>query len=105
MPRALHSDRLILRPWRKADLDPLFAINGDPGSMRHFPAVMTRAESDAWAARLQAHIEDHGWGFWAVEERGGAPFIGESVRLEQRGELRDAARVLGEALRAAPRGS
>ena len=28
MPRALHSDRLILRPWREADLDPLFAING-----------------------------------------------------------------------------
>ena len=76
MPRALYSDRLILRPWREADLDPLYAINGDPGSMRHFPAVMTRAESDAWAARLQAHIEDHGWGFWAVEERGGAPFIG-----------------------------
>ncbi len=72
----LHGPRLILRPWRAADLEPLFAINGDPESMRHFAAPMTRAESDAWAERMQTHIEAHGWGFWVVEERGGAPFVG-----------------------------
>lgn len=76
MPVTLHSARLILRPWRAADLEPLFAINGDPDSMRHFLAVLSRAESDAWAARLQAHIDTHGWGFWAVEERAGAAFVG-----------------------------
>ncbi|WP_232478995.1 GNAT family N-acetyltransferase [Roseomonas rosulenta] len=72
----LHSPRLLLRPWRPDDLEPLFAINGDPESMRHFPCVMTRAESDAWAERMQTHMEAHGWGFWVVEERGGAPFVG-----------------------------
>ena len=72
----LQGPRLILRPWRPEDLDPLFANNGDAESMRHFPAVMTRAESDAWAARMQAHFAAHGWGFWVVEERGGAPFLG-----------------------------
>lgn len=75
-PITLHGPRLILRPWRAADLEPLFAINGDPDSMRYFPAAMTRSESDAWAERLQTHFEVHGWGFWAVEERGGAPFVG-----------------------------
>lgn len=75
-PVTLHGPRLILRPWREEDLAPLFTINGDPETMRHFPAVMTRAESDAWAARMQAHIDSHGWGFWVVEERGGAPFAG-----------------------------
>ncbi|MBR0673877.1 GNAT family N-acetyltransferase [Roseomonas soli] len=73
---SLHGPRLCLRPWRPEDLEPLFAINGDPDSMRHFPAVMTRAQSDAWAERMQTHIECHGWGFWVVEERGGAPFVG-----------------------------
>ncbi len=73
---ALQGPRLTLRTWRAEDLDALFAINGDADSMRHFPSVMTRAESDAWAARMQAHIDAHGWGFWVVEERGGAPFIG-----------------------------
>ena len=72
----LHGPRLLLRPWREEDLDPLFAINGDADSMRHFAAVMTRAESDAWGQRMQAHIDAHGWGFWVAEERGGAPFIG-----------------------------
>ncbi|MBW6399941.1 GNAT family N-acetyltransferase [Roseomonas sp. HJA6] len=75
-PVTLETPRLILRPWREEDLDPLFAINGDADSMRHFPAVMTRAESDAWAARIQAHFTDHGWGFWVVEARDDAAFLG-----------------------------
>ena len=75
-PRTLHSPRLVLRPWRAEDRDPLFAINGDADSMRHFPAPMTRAESDAWAARMQAHIDKHGWGFWVVEHGASAAFAG-----------------------------
>lgn len=75
-PATIEGPRLILRPWRQDDFEPLFAINGDPESMRYFASVMTRAESDAWAARLQAHFAEHGWGFWVVEERGGAPFVG-----------------------------
>ncbi len=75
-PVTLHGPRLTLRPWRAEDRNPLFAINGDPDSMRHFPAPMTRAESDAWAARLQAHIDEHGWGFWVVEHRADAAFAG-----------------------------
>ena len=75
-PVILHGSRLMLRPWREADLEPLYGINGDPESMRHFPSVMTRAQSDAWAERMQTHIEAHGWGFWVVEEIGGAPFVG-----------------------------
>lgn len=75
-PVSLATERLILRPWRDADCEPLFAINGDPESMRHFQSVMTRADSDAWAARMRAHFDTHGWGFWVVEERGGQPFLG-----------------------------
>jgi ribosomal-protein-alanine N-acetyltransferase len=68
-PMTLEGPRLRLRPWREADLAPLAALNADPVAMRHFAAPMTRAGSDAWAARLQAHIAAHGWGFWAVEQR------------------------------------
>lgn len=51
-------------------------MNADPVVMRHFPATLSREESDAGAARIAAHFETHGWGPWAVEEIGGAPFIG-----------------------------
>ena len=44
--------------------------------MEHFPSVLTRAESDASVDRIQAHFEWHGFGLWAVEVVGDAPFIG-----------------------------
>lgn len=75
-PVMLATERLILRPWRDEDLEPLFGINGDPESMRYFAATMTRAESDAWAARMRAHFAEHSWGFWVVAERSGADFVG-----------------------------
>ena len=75
-PATLSTNRLILRPWRDEDLAPLFGINGDPESMRYFAATMTRAESDAWAARMRAHFAEYGWGFWVVAEKAGGDFVG-----------------------------
>ena len=75
-PVTLKTARLILRPWRDDDLAPLFAINGDPESMRYFAATMTRAESDAWAGRMRAHFAEYGWGFWVVAEAATGDFVG-----------------------------
>lgn len=72
----LEGPRLRLRPWQLADWAPLAALNADPVAMRHFAAPLSQAESDAWGARLQAHIATHGWGFWAVERRGAPGCIG-----------------------------
>lgn len=72
----LTTERLILRPWRAEDFEPFAAMSADPKVMEHFPSTLTRAESDAVATRLQAHIEKHGFGFWALELPGVAPFIG-----------------------------
>jgi RimJ/RimL family protein N-acetyltransferase len=72
----LRTERLILRPWTDADLEPFAAMNADPSVMEHFPALLDRAASDAAAARIRAHCEKHGFGLWAVEVRDGAPFIG-----------------------------
>ena len=68
--------RIRLRPWRDEDLAPFAAMNADPEVMRHFPATLAPAESAAMLARLRVHQAEHGWGVWAVEERGGAPFLG-----------------------------
>ena len=38
--------------------------------MEHFPAVLTRAEADAMADRIEAHFAEHGYGLWAVEVDG-----------------------------------
>ncbi len=72
----IETPRLILRRWRQEDL-PIFAEqNADPETMRFYPAPLTRAESDAYAARHIRHMEEHGFAKWAVEAPGVAPFIG-----------------------------
>lgn len=72
----LDTPRLRLRQWTDADLEPLARLNADPEVMRYFPAPLSRAESDAMAARMRARIEDKGWGFWAVERRADGDFVG-----------------------------
>jgi RimJ/RimL family protein N-acetyltransferase len=72
----LRTTRLILRQWRETDRAPFAELNGDPETMRFFPAPLTREESDATADRASAHIDEHGWGWWAVEVADGAPFVG-----------------------------
>ncbi len=68
--------RLILRPWRDSDLAPFAAQNADAEVMRYLTGRLTREESDAYVARAQAHLAEHGFGKWAVEVPGVAPFIG-----------------------------
>jgi RimJ/RimL family protein N-acetyltransferase len=72
----LRTERLLLRPWRDDDLEPFASLNADPRVMRHFPSVLTRAESDALAERIRAGLERDGLGLLAAETRDEARFIG-----------------------------
>ncbi|GAA0584122.1 GNAT family N-acetyltransferase [Halomonas salifodinae] len=63
--------RLRLRQWREGDLAPFAALNADPEVMAHFPAPLSRAESDALAGRIRGLITERGWGLWAVEIKQG----------------------------------
>lgn len=66
----LRTERLLLRRWREQDRAPFAALNADPVVMEHFPAPLTRAESDAMVDRIEAHFVEHGYGLWAVEADG-----------------------------------
>ncbi len=72
----LHTNRLILRRWQPADRDAFARLNADPRVMEFYPSVLTRAESDAGADRIERHFEERGFGLWAVELPDVAPFIG-----------------------------
>jgi RimJ/RimL family protein N-acetyltransferase len=72
----LTTPRLLLREWRPEDREPFAALNADPRVMEHFPGVLSRRQSDALAQRSARHFERHGFGPWAVEVPGVAPFIG-----------------------------
>jgi RimJ/RimL family protein N-acetyltransferase len=76
LPLELVTDRLRLRRWRPEDLAPYAELNSDPRVMEFFPGLLSREESDARAARIRAHFDEHGFGLWAVEIVGVAPFAG-----------------------------
>ena len=82
------TERLRLRRWQPADREPFAALNADPRVMEYFPCVLSRAESDALADRIEAHFSDHGFGLWALELAGVARFAGfvglAWVRFESR---------------------
>ncbi|MGH8818495.1 GNAT family N-acetyltransferase [Achromobacter pestifer] len=71
----VETPRLVLRQWRAEDRKPFAVMNADPRVTEHL-LPLNGPESDALADRLAASIDEHGWGFWAVEAPGVAPFIG-----------------------------
>ena len=72
----LTTERIVLRPWRDADLEPFVAMGTDPEVMRHFPALLTPDDSAAMVGRIRDHFDREGFGLWAVEVPGIAPFVG-----------------------------
>jgi RimJ/RimL family protein N-acetyltransferase len=74
--RTLRRADLILRQWRDEDREPFAALNADPEVMRYFPSTLTRAESDALVDWVSGLLEERGWGLWALEVDGVAPFVG-----------------------------
>ena len=44
----IETPRLILRQWRDTDYLPFAEMSANPEVMRHFPKVLTRAESDVY---------------------------------------------------------
>ncbi len=51
-------------------------MNADAEVMRYYPAVLDRAESDASVDRIEMAFDTEGFGVWAVEVLGVAPFVG-----------------------------
>jgi RimJ/RimL family protein N-acetyltransferase len=72
----IDTERLLLRPWRDSDREPWAAMNADPRVREFFPGLLDREQSDASQDRLNTHIAEHGFGFWALEERASGAFIG-----------------------------
>jgi RimJ/RimL family protein N-acetyltransferase len=72
----LRTSRLVMRRWQASDREPFAAVNGDPHTMRFFPATLDQAESDALIDRIEQRFEAQGFGLWALEIAGTGQFIG-----------------------------
>ena len=72
----IETERLILRPPLDADRDALAAMNTDPRVNEWLGGPFDRAHSDALVDRIQAHVAEKGWGFWAAERKADGAVIG-----------------------------
>jgi RimJ/RimL family protein N-acetyltransferase len=75
-PATYETERLRLRQWRNEDKEPFAMLNADPEVREHFPSLLDRASNEAECERIQGRIEQHGWGFWALELKENREFIG-----------------------------
>ena len=74
----IETERLILRAHRLEDFDALAAMWGDPIVARFIGGKpSTREESWARLLRYAGHWPLMGFGYWAVEVKGGARFTGD----------------------------
>jgi RimJ/RimL family protein N-acetyltransferase len=65
----LQTPRLLLRPLQESDRDAFSRMNADPRVMEFFAAPLSRTESDALIDRIQTHMNQHGFSFFAAELR------------------------------------
>lgn len=72
----LETERLLLRNWREADILPFSQMNQDQEVMEFMPKVLTPAESEAWALKMQEFIAEEGYGLLAVQLKKTGEFIG-----------------------------
>jgi len=72
----IRTERLLLRRWREEDRAPFAAMGADPEVMRFFETPLTRAESEAIAARADASFDSRGYELWALEHRTSGAFLG-----------------------------
>jgi RimJ/RimL family protein N-acetyltransferase len=75
-PAEIRTERLILRRWRETDHAPFARLCGDPHVMRYFHNTRNLEESAREARWLDERFEIDGFGPWAIEIPGVAPFIG-----------------------------
>jgi RimJ/RimL family protein N-acetyltransferase len=75
-PETIGTERLVLRRWREGDHAAHARLSGDPHVMRFFYRLRSLEEGVAEALWLDERFALDGFGPWAVEAPGVAPFIG-----------------------------
>lgn len=72
----IETSRLILRRWRKSDLEPFVALNSDPEVMEHYSSTLDERQTAEWMGRIEASFDERGYGLWALQHGASKEFLG-----------------------------
>ena len=73
----LETDRLVVRRFRRDDLEDLAAVVTDPETMVHWPRPLSRDEAAVWIEDNLSRYERDGFGLWALELKEAGAFVGD----------------------------
>ena len=73
----LETERLTVREFEDADLDPYAAMLGDPETMRYYPRPFDRREAREFIEKNRHRYVANGFGVWVIEERRTESFLGD----------------------------
>ena len=79
----VETERLILRWMRPDDEDALFAVLGDPISMKYYPAAFTREDVRSWIERWRKSYAENGYGLYAMALKATGKVIGDCGHARQ----------------------
>jgi RimJ/RimL family protein N-acetyltransferase len=84
----LETKRLILRYLTLDDVDTVFAVIGDPQTMKYYPQSFSREDAMRWVARSLERYRRDGYGLFAVVLKSNGEVIGNCgvVRQDVEGE-------------------
>lgn len=72
----LETERLILRQFTDDDVDAVFAVIGDPLTMKFYPQTFTREDALRWVTKSQERYRTDGFGLFAVVLKSNGEVIG-----------------------------
>jgi RimJ/RimL family protein N-acetyltransferase len=78
IPLPIVTERLVVRPFRRADVDAMVEIYGDPEVMRHVCLGVLDREATAALLEEYGRAQDrHGFSTWAVVEKESGAVVGD----------------------------
>ena len=86
----LETERIILRPMKTEDAQPIFAMRSDPDVMRFIRAPISKpAEAENWIKLVSSRWTNEKIGFCSLLEKKSGKFLGWCGlwRLEETGEI------------------
>ncbi len=86
----LETDRIILRPMKKEDVEPIFAMRSDADVMRFIRApAIKRSEAENWVNLVSSRWADEKIGFCSLIEKQSGKFLGWCGlwHLQETGEI------------------
>lgn len=74
----LETARLRLRRFTRDDADALSDVFADPEARRFYPEMEQPGAAAAWIERNLRRYAEHGFGLWAMIEKGAGRFLGDA---------------------------